>query len=298
MDFRQFRYFVTAAEELHFARAAERLNVAQPAMSQQIKVLEDQLGVLLFSRAKKRVELTEAGVAFLIEAKAALANAEKAIRVAQDTARGESGKINIGFVGSVMYKPEFPLLLRDYRTQHPDVKLVLHEMPILPQIDSVDAQHMDIGIVRGPLPPKLPDSLATFVLARQRMVAVLHDQHPLAHSRTLMLPQLAQDPFLAFEDTTGVGLGHALVNLCRKAGFEPDIRLRLSEIATLVSLVGAGHGVSIIPEAVAHLHLPNVHYVPFSDIKPHSELLIVYRKFERSAAVKSLLTKIRESVPL
>ncbi len=295
MDFRHFRYFVTLAEELHFARAAERLGIAQPALSQQIKAMEEQLDARLFSRAKRRVELTEAGAAFLVEARAALACAEKAIRVAQDTARGDSGTIKIGFVGSVMYQPSFPRLLKKYRTDHPGVELQLYEMPILPQIEFVEEQQLDIAVVRAPLPPVLPDGVETFVLASQKLVAVLPHDHPLAGAKSLSLSQLAKDPFLAFNDPEGIGLGHALISLCREAGFEPDIQLYLSEVATLISLVAAGHGVSLITDTVAYLKLPDVQYVPLAGTEPYSELIVIHRRFERSAAVRELLARIRAS---
>lgn len=295
MDFRHFRYFVAVAEELHFARAAERLGIAQPALSQQIKAMEEQLDARLFSRANRRVELTEAGAAFLVEVRAALASAEKAIRVAQDTARGDSGTIKIGFVGSVMYQPSFPRLLKQYRTDHPGVALQLYEMAILPQIEFVKEQQLDVAIVRAPLPPALPEGVETFVLASQKLVAVLPHDHRLAGATSLSLSQLANDPFLAFNDPAGIGLGHALLSLCREAGFEPDIQLHLSEVATLISLVAAGHGVSLITETVAYLKLPDVQYVPLAGTEPYSELIVIHRRFERSAAVRELLTRIRAS---
>lgn len=295
MDFRHFRYFVTLVEELHFARAAERLGIAQPALSQQIKAMEEQLGARLFSRAKRRVELTEAGAAFLVEARAALLCAEKAIRVAQDTARGASGTIKIGFVGSAMYQPSFPRLLKQYRTDYPGVQLLLYEMAILPQIEYVEEQQLDVAIVRAPLPTTLPEGLETFVLASQKLVAVLPHDHPLAGAKSLSLSQLANDPFLAFNDPAGVGLGHALLCLCREAGFEPDIQLELREVATLISLVAAGHGVSLITESVAYLKLPDVQYVPLAGIEPYSDLVVIHRRFERSAAVSELLVRIRRS---
>lgn len=294
MDFRQFRYFVAAAEELHFGRAAERLGIAQPAMSQQIKLLEDQMRVRLFSRAKKRVELTEAGTAFLAEIRAVLTSADKAISIAQDTARGELGRIVVGFVGTVMFTSTFPLLLRDYRTRHPGVQLVLHEMAAVRQIEAVLAQHMDIAIVRGPLLSPLPDGLTSFVLAKHQLVAVLPANHPLATASSLELSQLAHEAFLVLDDSSKISFTPVVQRLCREAGFEPNITLRLSEVATLIHLVGAGHGVSIIPDLAAHLNLPDVHFAPLSGAEAHSELLVVSRRFERSEAVQSMLAQIRK----
>lgn len=293
MDFRQFRYFVATAQTLHFARAAEQLGIAQPALSQQIKALETQMGVRLFYRAKRRIELTEAGAVFLQEALATLEQAEKAVRMAQDVARGESGRIDIGFVGSVMYEGRFPRLLKAYRKAHPGVQLSLHEMPILAQIEAVAMQQLDIAIVRSPLPPTLPEGLESFTLASQRLIAVLPADHPLAGAERVTLAALAQDAFLAFRDPEGVGLGNALLTLCRNAGFEPQITQQVSEVGTLISLVAAGLGVSLMPEIVSHLQLPGVCYQPLEDVQAHSDLIVVQRRFERSATVRTLQANIR-----
>lgn len=289
MDFRQFRYFVNTADELHFARSAEQLGVSQPALSQQIKALEKQLGVQLFARTNRRIELTEAGSAFLQEARATLEMADKSVRIAQDTARGEAGTIDIGYVGSVMYEMRFPRLLKAYCLQHPQVRLTLHERPILPQIDALLQRQLDIAIVREPLPQQLPEGLEFFTLSSQRLVAVLPADHRLAKASSIALSELAGDDFLAFLDPAGVGLGHALRELCHDAGFEPRIAQRVSEIATLISLVAAGFGVSLMADTVSHLRLPGVCYVPLSGIEARSKLIVVQRRFERSATVRGLL---------
>lgn len=293
MDFRQFRYFVTTADELHFARAAERLGIAQPALSQQIKALEEQLGVRLFHRTKRRIELTEAGAAFLQEARAALEMAEKAIRVARDTGRGEAGRIDIGIVGSVMYEPRFPRLLTAYRKAHPGVQLSVHEMPILAQIEAVRTRNLDIAIVREPLLPNLPEELERFTLSSQQLVAVLPADHPLAGNAAIDLSALAGDAFLAFLDPTGVGMGQSLLDLCRQSGFEPQITQRVSDITTLISLVAAGFGVSLMADIVRHLQLPGVCYLPLAGLEARSGLIVIQRRFEQSAAVRTLLDDIR-----
>ena len=292
MDFRQFRYFVTTAEDLHFARAAERLGVSQPALSQQIKALEAQLGVQLFARANRRIELTDAGSAFLSEARATLEMADQSIRIAQDTARGDAGTIDIGYGGSVMYEMRFPRLLKAYCQQHPQVRLTLHEQPILPQLDALLKRRLDIAIVREPLPQQMPEGLEYFTLSSQRLVAVLPVDHALAKAPSIALSKLADDDFLAFLDPEGVGLGHALLELCRDAGFEPRIAQRVSEVATLISLVAAGFGVSLMVDMVSHLQLPGVRYVPLAGIESRSKLIVVHRRFERSATVRGLLRAI------
>jgi DNA-binding transcriptional LysR family regulator len=270
------------------------LGIAQPAMSQQIKILEDQMGIALFSRAKKRVELTVAGQAFLSEIRAVLTSAEKAVSIAQDTARGELGKIVIGFIGSVMFTPTFPCLLKDYRNRHPGVQLVLHEMPNVRQIEAVLAQRMDIAIVRGPMQGPLADELTSFILAKHKLVAILPSNHLLVGHPSLELAQLAHDPFLVLDDSSKISLTPVVQRLCREAGFEPDISLRLSEIATLVHLVGAGHGVSIVPDLAAHLNLPDVHFAPLARIEAYSDLIVISRRFERSEAVKAMTGHLRK----
>ena len=295
MDFRQFRYFAVAAEELHFARAAEKLGIAQPALSQQIKSLEEQLGARLFHRAKRSVTLTETGTAFLHEVRETLAQAEKAVRIAKDTARGEAGHIDIGLVGSVMYDPRFPLLLTDFNKNHPGVRISLHEMPILTQIESVRARQLDIAIIRAPIPSNALEDVEFFTLSSQRLVVALPEAHRLAACEAIRLADLANDPFLAFADPPGVGIGQALLNLCREAEFEPRITQKVSEIATLVSLVAAGFGVGLVAESVRHLRLPGVCYRPIAGVDTPSNLIVVHRRFERSAAIRVLLDSVRRA---
>lgn len=294
MDFRQFRYFVAAAEELHFARAAERLGIAQPALSQQIKALEEQLGARLFHRAKRRVALTETGTAFLEEVLATLAQADKAIRVARDMARGETGLIDIGLVGSVMYEPLFPTMLKEYSRKHPGVGISLHEMPILTQISEVAAQHLDIAIIREPVPVGALEDVEHFVLSTQRLVIAMPEEHPSSANPTVRLSDLKNDAFLAFADPPGVGIGQALLDHCRSAGFEPRITQKVSEIGTLISLVAAGFGVGLVVEIISHLRLPGVCYRPLQDFEAPSRLIVVHRRFERTPAVRSLLDGLRK----
>jgi DNA-binding transcriptional LysR family regulator len=295
MDFRHFRYFIAAAEELHFARAADRLGIAQPAMSQQIAALESQLAVQLFNRTKKRVELTEAGAAFLVEAKATIASVERAIGVAKETARGELGKVVLGFVGSAMFRPALPQVLKEFTGKHPGVQLDMQEMLPLHQIEAIIAQHSDIGILRGLPPRSLPEGLTSFVLARHQLLVVLPSSHRLATHKAINIADLSQEPWLALDDLTRISLAPELVRICNLAGFDPMIRLHLREIATLVHLVGAGHGVALIPDVAMAQNLKDVVFAPMLDFESHSDLVVVHRKFERSAAVKSLLAQIRKT---
>jgi len=295
MDFRQFRYFVAAAEELHFARAAEKLGIAQPALSQQIKSLEEQLGARLFHRAKRRVELTEIGVAFLQETRATLVNAEKAVRIARDMARGEAGQIDIGLVGSVIYDSRFTHQLKLYSKEHPGVRISLHEMPPLMQIEAIHSQHIDIAITREPIPASALDDVEHFILSTQQLVVALPEEHRLSGHVAVKLGDLADDDFLAFNDSPGVAMGQALLDQCRNAGFEPRITQRVSGIATLISLIAAGFGVSLVAETISHLRLPGVCYRPLKGMEAASNLIVVHRRFERSVTVRDLLDSIRKT---
>lgn len=292
MDFRHFRYFVVTAEELHVARAAERLGITQPSLSQQIKSLETQLGTRLFHRVNRRIELTDAGQAFLSEAKDVLEHADRAVRRARDIGRGEAGRIDIGIVGSAMLDRQFPPLLTTFRRAHPGVQLAMHELPILRQIDALPNQGLDLAIVRSPLPHPMPETLTHFVLSRQRLLAAVPAGHRLAGARSLTLRDLAGEEFLAFMDPEGVGLGQGLLDLCHQNGFEPRITQHVSEIGTMVSLIAAGFGVSLVADTFAAIQLPGLRYVPLKE-EYYSQLIVVHRRFERSPAVQSLLQGIR-----
>ncbi|MDR1708517.1 MAG: LysR family transcriptional regulator [Candidatus Accumulibacter sp.] len=292
MDFRQFRYFIVAAEELHFARAAEKLGIAQPALSQQIKALEDQIGARLFLRERRRVELTAIGAAFLKEARPALEQAERALRLVRDMARGEAGRIDIGAVGSAMYEPRFTRALNAYSQAHPGVRVTLHEMLILAQIDALRARQIDLAVVRDPVPEPLLQGLARFPLSSQRLVAVLPETHPRAGRPAIRLADIRNDAFIAFNEPPGTGIGQTLLDLCESAGFAPKIAQKVSEIATAVGLAAAGFGVALVPETLACLRLPGVRYLPLMAPGAASSLAVIHRRFERAAAVRALLAHI------
>lgn len=292
MDFRQFRYFVTTAEELHVARAAERLGIAQPALSQQIKSLETQLGTRLFLRTKRRIELTEAGQAFFDEARNVLEHAERATRRARDIGRGEAGRIDIGIVGSAMFDQPFPHLLSAFRKQHPGVHLAMHELPILRQIDAVPQRELDLAVVRAPLPNRLPEGVDHFPLSRQRILAAIPNSHRMASATSISLAELADDDFVSFLDPEGIGLGHDLIDVCRQSGFTPRVTQHVTEVGTMISLIAAGFGVSLLIDILTPIQFPGVRYIPLRE-EYHSWLIVVHRRFERSATVQSLLDGLR-----
>ena len=152
MELRHLRYFLAVAEELHFHRAAARLHISQPPLSQQIRALERELGVTLLERNRRRVTLTTAGEGFRDDARAILAAVDRAADKARSVARGSLGTLSIGFVGSAMFSPVLPEMLREFRAGHPDVELLLRELPTVAQIHAIVAGELDLGVIRGPMP--------------------------------------------------------------------------------------------------------------------------------------------------
>src|SRR5262252_475830 len=202
MELRHLRYFVALSEELHFGRAARRLGISQPPLSQQIQALERTLDALLFARTNRRVELTEAGRAFLVEARATLEQAERAAAVVGRAQRGEVGEIKIGFTPSAALIAPFAKTILAFRKQWPGVRLVLEERVTMDQIDEMVDRRSQIGFIRSPGRPELPDSIVATELYRERLMVFLRADHRLAGGRTggakggaIALGALAMEPF-------------------------------------------------------------------------------------------------------
>ncbi len=292
MNFRQFRYFVAAAEELHVGRAAQRLGIAQPALSQHIRALEHRLGVQLFLRAHRRIALTEAGEAFLAEARAALHHAEKAGNAAQRAARGETGHIAIAYVSSALAEQAFVGSLAAFRASHPDVSIDMLLRLAGTMLEAVQNEVVDIAVTRGPL-PAVVDGCESFVLARQPLIAVLPASHRLSAMASIALSELAHDTFLQPDDPPGLSLGHTLQQLMTQAGFRPLRTMVVNEMSSTIGLVAAGLGVALLPASARVMQLPGVAFCTLQDVQALSELIVLHRRFERSAAVRTLLTRLR-----
>ena len=292
MDFRHFRYFVTVAEELHVARAAAQLGMAQPALSQHIRALEERLGVQLFLRANRRISLTEAGAAFLAEAREALRHAELATNAAQRAARGETGNVTIGYVSSALAEPAFLTALAAFRSSHPDVQIEMRMRLMAVHIESLRTQAVDITVTRGPF-PDIPEGYESFVLARQPMLVAVPQNHPLSAAASIALPELSEDTFLQPEDPPGTGLADTVSRLCVSARFIPRRSMVVNEMTSVIGLVAASLGVAMLPASAMTLQMPGVVYRPLRDASAVSDLLVVYRRFERSPAVQALLTRLR-----
>lgn len=259
MELRLLRYFIAVAEELHFTRAAERLHMAQPPLSQQIRQLEEELGVALLARTRRRVELTEPGRQFLADARRILAEVDQAVHRARRAARGEVGELTLGMVTSAALEDTLPRLLRAYRQRYPSVAITLRELSTGEQLAALREGRIDLGFLR---PPVHEPGIVLTTLVREPLVAVLPAAHPLARRRRIPLKALAAEPFIMIPRQHGLGILDLVTGACLQAGFTPRIAQEARELQTVVGLVAAGFGVSLMPGTVRKLRHSDVAYVP------------------------------------
>lgn len=280
LNLRRLEYFVAVAEELHFGRAAERLGIAQPPLSQQIQKLEAELGARLFNRSRRSVALTESGAALLPEARRLLSQSRNVAEIPRDIQEGRSGRVRLGFIGSAGYRI-VPELLRRHRERYPDVTLELSELPTADQIDRIEAGRLDLGLVR---PPVLRDTVRTAFVWSEPFVAALPVDHRLAELDQIEPSELQDESFVIFPRTRGPGLFETIVGLCEEHGFAPRIVQEAVQMPTIVGLVAAGFGVSIVPASVQDFRLPGVAYRNLSGPLAQSSIALVWNPAMTSAA--------------
>ncbi|MFD4669951.1 LysR substrate-binding domain-containing protein [Lentzea sp. NPDC058450] len=261
MELRHLRYFVAVAEERHFGRAAERLHMAQPPLSQQIQQLEAELGVTLLRRTTRKVELTEAGTVYLDRARAVLSAVDDAGAEALRVAEGRQGRLVVGCVGSATYSllPAFARVLRD---ELPAVDFVFRGEMLAPdQLESLLARRIDLALLRPPV--EHPD-VRVLTLRRDGFIVALPEGHRLAHRRRLKIEDLRGEDLIVHA-AQGRSVMHGIVtDLCRAAGFAPRIRHEVAETSTLVTFVASGLGVAVVPQPVAELGVPGTTYRPLA----------------------------------
>ena len=274
MELRHLRYFLAVAEELHFHRAATRLHISQPPLSQQIRALERELGVTLLERNRRRVALTAAGEAFRDDTRAILAAVDRASERAQNIARGSIGTLSIGFVGSAMFSPTLPDILREFRSSRPDVELVLRELPTVVQLQALVGGELDVGVIRGPIAAsELDPQLELMTIQRERLVAALPADHPLAARRRLRAADLRGETFVILARREAPGLFASLSAAMGEVGGVPDDVLEVAEMQTIISLVAGGFGVSLVPASVGSVDRSGVAFRPFVGPAPTIELV-------------------------
>ncbi len=291
MELRHLRYFVAVAEELHFGRAATRLSIVQPSLSQQIRQLEDELGFPLLHRTKRSVELTDAGKVFLSEARDVLAQVQNAKRAAQRAYRGEMGRLVIGYISSSAFDL-LPAMLSAYREHFPHVEVILREMTTQEQVRALEEGHIQVGLLRLPISTPL---VSVEVVRREPIVCVLPELHPLARQERIALSSLAHEPFVLQSRQLGGGYYVQLMKLCLSSGFTPNVIQEVTETYVIVSLVAAGIGVSLVPLSTSNIRSQGVVYRELEGINAQTEIAVAWQRNMRSAIVQNFLLVAREA---
>ncbi|MGW5863261.1 LysR family transcriptional regulator [Streptomyces sp. NPDC055239] len=290
MELRQVRYFLALAEECHFGRAAARLHIAQPALSQQIKQLERELGTPLFHRSTRHVELTEAGRHLTGYARTLLTEAERARVHMTELATGHAGRVSVGFIGTATYDV-LPRVARTVRSRLPHITLDLHGELLTPQLaDGLLDGTYDLAVFRS---RTATQDLDITPLRTEPLVAVLPSHHPLADSRQISLDSLAGEPFVIHPAQARSAMYDRVLSACHRAGFQPSPLVEVGETATLVVLVAAGHGVALVPESVQSLRLDGVTYVPLADTET-IDLVLGRRAHRNSPSAQQVASIIEE----
>ena len=293
MELRHLRYFRTVASELHFGRAAEKLHIAQPPLSHQIRQLETELGFELFNRTKRSVALTPAGHVFLTQVDRIFQQLEQAIEIGRKTSRGELGQISIGFVGSATYNI-LPSILQQFRDRYPQVHIELHELTTDRQLIWLHEGRIDIGLMR---PPIIEPDVSSQVIFQESLVVALPVTHQLATMATIDLASLATEPFILFPRQLAPGLYDPIITICQAAGFSPLVVQECIQMQTIVSLVSANMGVSILPESIQEVQRYGVVYKPIQDptvpistlVRQLATISIVWRTNDDSPTINRLL---------
>jgi len=288
MELRHLRYFLAVAAEQHFTRAARKLGIAQPPLSQQIRQLEVEVGTQLFTRAARGVTLTAAGEAFLPHAEAAVQAAARARTAARRVSRGELGVIRIGFTSAASLNPVVPAMISSFRKAYPDVDLRLVVQPTAPLLAQLSHDQVDVAFVRPTASER--GTLQAIPLPEERLWIALPPGHLLAKRKQVRLNELSSEPFILYPRANGSLLYDTIIAACQNAGFSPRVVQEAPQMASIVSLVAAGVGVALVPESVCQLRPAGVRYVRIVGQNPAAMLWVVAQKGPTvSAGVRNFL---------
>ena len=275
MELRHLRYFIAVAEELNFHRAAERLNVSQPPLSQQIKQLEEEIGAPLFYRTNRKVELSEAGKVFLEKARKIIDDAYLARREARFAANGQTGTLQVNFVASAA-AGYFQKTISKYRTDYPNVYLKLKQSTSRLMPDEVKNGETDIGLVR--LPIKTPPYLKLHVIKKEALCVALPANHEMANRKSLKIEDIAHEPLITTPRSASPYYYQAVMSVYHDKGLTPDVRQEAIEQFTIAGLVASGLGIALVPEIMANIKFPGVVHIPLCNTKGLIGLGAVIRK--------------------
>ena len=294
IELRPLRYFVAVAEEMHFGRAAARLHMTQPPLSQTIQALESQLGTPLFSRTRRSVALTAAGRALLPEAQRLLMQAESLPALVQRAAAGESGQLRLAFVSSADYSV-LPVALREFRSAYPAVQIDLREATSDVQLEELAAGNIDLGILIPPVPDKLKTILDYFPVLTEPLVLALPADSKLATAtRKVSLKSCAGLPLIIFPRRLAPALHDQILGCFRDAGLTPSIEQEAIQMQTIVGLVAAGMGIALVPQSVSNLKRPGVEYRALKEASPLVEIGLAWRRDNTSPVLQAFLDLIQK----
>lgn len=296
MDIRQMRYFVAVAEELNFTRAAERLHMAQPPLSTQIRALEEELGAELFVRDKRRVFLTAAGHELLSRARSILEATAQAKSATRNAANGLTGRLALAYTASAMFTERLPAAIRRFVGTRSQVELTLHEMASLDQLYALHERTLDVGILRKPdvVPPTGVEIEPWY---HAPLVAAMPSDHPLAIRSSVRIKDLRDEPLITYPRDAGIGLYWPVLKLCAQAGFRPRIVREAREPSVMIGLVSAGIGIAIVPADTQCIRLKGVTYQRLVGKDAVSTLYLAHRSDDESEHVKWLLAALRAGAP-
>ena len=299
MELRHLRYFVAVAEEGHITRAAERLGIQQPPLSHQIRALERELGVQLFRRLPRGVELTEAGRSFIEDARAALARVGQGVEAAKRAARGEQGHLRLAVPPTAPFHPFVPQVILAFREAYPLVSLTMEENLRMETMEQLRGGQMDVAFLRASI--AAPEGLVVHPLLEEPMVAALPSGHPLARcapsqDAALPLRALAGETFIAYARQQGPALYEAMAAACLQAGFSPQLGQEAPRISTALSLVATGFGVTLVPASMRRMALEGVTYRDLAGAaQARAFLSIAARRDDSSGIVRNFVALVRRA---
>lgn len=286
MDLRHLRYFLAVAEEGHFGRAAARLNIVQPALSMQIKALEEELGGALFVRTSRRVELTEAGVLLQIEARRTLEQADHTRLTVERALRGETGRVRVGFAGNAIFSGKLTADLRRFHQRYPDAELTIEEVGPQEQVEAILAGHLDIGYTPAHSNTVGPE-LAVRRIGDWEMLVALPEDHALVAHECLTIAMLAGQPLVLYEAHDVHE--HLFMLLTQKLGDRCHIAYRAGSTLSTLAIAATGLGLALIPAPLQQVHIPGLVYRPLKEADLTANLVLIGRAQETRASVKAYL---------
>ena len=281
MELRHLRYAVAVADALSFTRAAARLHIAQPPLTQQIRALERELGVEVFSRTTRKVELTASGRVFIRHARQVLESVEEMTVATQRVHRGEVGRIAIGFLSSIAFD-YFPRVMREFRNRYPEVKVELRELKHLALLDALRSEALDLVFIRNFFDD--PDIRRRTVL-REHFLAAVPSNHRLAGRAWIDTTELRGEPFVSVMRRSPPSVYGHTIAICERAGFQPNVVQEANDIQSCVGLVSAGIGISIVPDTIRTLAIPGVSYSRLRGARDKMEIVLAWRSADRNEVI-------------